>query len=78
MQLSDLQKSLTDMTDEELREHLAGIRQNRRTSKRPAPAAKKAKASNAAEANTGALIAGMTKAQALQLLSIMDGKNEPG
>ena len=74
MQLSDLQKSLSDMTDVELREHLAGIRQNRRTSKRPAPTTKKPKAIHAAEANTGALIAGMTKEQALQLMAMMEGK----
>jgi len=70
MELKDVRKSITDMTDEEIRAELTGIRSNRRISKKPPAALKKAK-DNGAEVKTETLMNAINKDQAALLLKMM-------
>lgn len=73
MQLSDLRKSISDMTEEELRQELLAIRSSRRISKKP-PTATKAKApTQKSEASTDTLINALSPEQIAQLLKNMGG-----
>ena len=68
MELADLKKSISEMTDDELRSLLLEVRQNRRTSKH-APPATKAKS----ELSMDALMGALTPEQAAILLKKMGG-----
>lgn len=72
MELKDLRKSVSEMSDDELRASLLAIRQNRRVSKKPAPAARKTEIK--AEADMSSLLAGITAEQAAELLKMMGGQ----
>lgn len=69
MELHDVRKSITDMTEDEIRAELTGIRSNRRISKKPSIATKKAKA--VTEIKTETLMSNINKEQAELLLKMM-------
>jgi len=73
MELSDIRKSISEMTDEEVREELTRIRSNRRISKKP-PTAERKKSASTSAVSTSTLLDSMDAAQAAQLLALLEGK----
>lgn len=73
MDLSDIRKSISSMTDDELRSQLTEIRSNRRVTKRPPTATKKAANPAISGASADSLIKGMTAEQAETLLKLLGG-----
>ncbi len=74
MKLSDLKKSITDMSEEELREHILAIRASRRTN-RNARSAESHKKNNKAASNVSieTLFSSLSKEDAERLLKQMGG-----
>lgn len=75
MELSDIRKSISEMSDEECRAELARIRTNRRISKRPPVAAKKAPSATAESSiSTEALLNNATPDMAAKMLAMLQSK----
>lgn len=76
MELADIRKSISEMSDEECRAELARIRTNRRISKRPPVAAKKATPSATATVSisTEALLSNATPDMAAKMLAMLQSK----
>jgi hypothetical protein len=72
MELSDIRKSISEMTDDEVRAELLSIRTNRRISKRP-PAVER-KSTSKAEVSTTSLLNNIDASQAAMLLALFEKK----
>jgi hypothetical protein len=74
MELADIRKSISEMSEEELRSHLTTLRSNRRISKKPRIEAKQRKlAKEGASLSTDTLLKTISADQAAQLLALMEG-----
>ena len=73
MELKDIQKSITDMTDDELRALLTGIRSSRRVAKRPHTAKAISSSKPKPEVSLSALIDGISASEAAALLKRLGG-----
>ena len=71
MNLKDLRTTVSDMTDEELRAQLLGIRQSRRTSKKATTPRKEASKKDTAELLK--LLGGLTPEEKEELLRNLQG-----
>ena len=72
MELSDLKKSVSELSEDELRILLSEIRANRRVSKRPISVSKTA--TSKSEVSTKTLLDNISSDQAAMLLKLMEGK----
>jgi regulator of replication initiation timing len=70
VELQDIRKSISEMTEEEIRAELGAIRANRRISKRP----QTEKKAPATEASTEALMNSMSLDQMQRLMKMMEEK----
>lgn len=73
-QLEDLKKSMTEMDENELRNLLLGVRQSRRTSKKPTAASKAATSTKAEVSMENMLGALSPEAKAKLLEQLLGGK----
>jgi hypothetical protein len=79
MELQDIKKSLSELSEEELRDLLAGIRTSRRTAK-PRTSLRKSERASAksakakSEVSIDALLGALSPEQLLKLMSEMGGK----
>lgn len=72
MELSDLKKSISGLSEDELHNLLSSIRANRRVSKRPPAAVKKE--TTTAEISTKTLLNNISPEQAAMLLKLMEAQ----
>jgi hypothetical protein len=70
MELSNIRKSISEMTDDEVRAELLAIRTNRRISKRPPQVERKSTVK--AEVSTSSLLNNVNAEQAAMLLALLN------
>lgn len=73
MELKDINKSISDMTDDDIRALLTSIRSSRRTSKKPPTAAKKSASVTKSEVDTNTLLNSISAKDAEILLKMLGG-----